>query len=138
MRFLFSALLLATVAATVSAQNCATLTVTGSGAPGTDVVFALSGDATSPAFLAIGNTTGTTVFNFGPLGSLTLDLDHPFAIVPLGFTNASGEAGRTVHIPPNFPSADLFAQGVTISWTPPPHLTLSFCTSNVVAFHIGA
>ena len=137
MRLILPSLLFVSLAAMASAQTCATLTVTGSGAPGTDLTFALNGAANSPALLAIGDTAGTTTFNFGPLGSLTLGLAQPFVPLPLGLTDASGNVSRTVSIPAGLPAADLFGQGLTVTFTLPPTLGLSFCTSNVAAFHVG-
>jgi hypothetical protein len=144
------ALSLLSLVATGSAQTCATLTVTGSGAPGSTLEFQLPNPtADAFAFLAIGGTEGTTTLDFGPLGSLTLGLDQPFAPVPLGLTDASGSASLSIAIPANaaFPQADLFAQGVvvSVSFAPPagppssvPPLSLTFCTSNVVGFSVGS
>ncbi|HZN40961.1 MAG TPA: hypothetical protein VFD82_19300 [Planctomycetota bacterium] len=135
------------LAATASAQSCATLTVAGTGAPGTSLTFNFDGQASGAfAFLAVGATQGTTSIPFGPLGTLTLGLDAPFLSLPLGMTNASGDVSLSVPVPNGFPaSLDLFAQGVTaeLTFTPPspptpPTIGLTFCTSNVAGFHIGA
>ena len=124
-----------------SAQSCATLTVTNGPGPIpslTTVTFALHGDANAPAALAIGSTAGSTSIALGPLGTLELGLDRPFAILFLGFSDASGDATRTLRVPTHLPGMDLNAQGFTVTFTPPPNLTLTFCTSNVVAFHVGS
>ena len=134
-------------AANASAQSCATLTVAGTGAPGTTLTFNFDGQASGAfAFLAVGATQGTTSIPFGPLGTLTLGLDAPFLTLPLGMTNASGDASASIPVPNGFPlSLDLFAQGLTaeLTITPPsppnpPTISLTFCTSNVAGFHIGS
>jgi hypothetical protein len=121
----------------VQAQSCGNLAV--SGGPTTPVTFtATSLAAEAPAFLVVGPETGTTVFNFGPLGTLTLGLALPFALLPLGATSASGGASLTVDVPPSLPRTDLHAQAFSIEFEilpPPPRL--EFCTTNVVAFTIG-
>lgn len=136
-----SVLVLATLAAAASAQ-CSSLTVTGSGAPGTTLTVAL--DGTSPnafAFLVLGNTQGTTTINFGALGTLTLGLAAPFTPAPIGMTNLQGDVSMTIQVPSNLPvgGVDLFAQGVTLGlqFTPPTPPSFSFCASNVAGFHIG-
>jgi hypothetical protein len=140
--FLVAASLLA-VATSATAQ--CTLGVTGTGAPGTSVTFAVDGTVIGGfAFLAIGDTQGTTAINFGPLGTLTLGLAIPFSAVPMGQTNLQGDAVLSLAIPATVPGgADLFAQGVTLGISMPgpggPSLpTLSFCATNVVGFHIGS
>ena len=133
----------ARLASFASAQACAALSVTGTGAPGTDLVFTLDG-STAGAFaaLAVGDTTGTTTLNFGSLGSLTLGLASPFIPLPLGMTDASGDITRTLHVPnvTSIPGVDLFGQGVTFTFTfnGPGLPTLTFCTTNVVPFHLGS
>jgi hypothetical protein len=131
-----SALLLA--AANAAAQ--CTLTVTGTGAPGTSLTFAVDGSTPSGfAFLAIGDTQGTTTVALGPLGTLTLGLAFPFGVVPMGPTDAQGDASLTIDIPAGVTgSADLFAQGVTLGVTLGGGMpTLSLCATNVVGFHVG-
>ena len=133
------------LAANATAQ-CATLTVTGTGAPGTALQFQFDGTA-NPAFvlLLVGQTQGTTTVPLGPFGSLTLGLATPFIPVPLGFTDASGDVSRSINVPSATTlSLDLFAQGVSTAWvfTPPspptpPSLSLTFCASNVAGFHLG-
>ena len=136
MRLLYS-LLFAAVAATASAQTCATLTATGTGAPGTDLTFALEGGANAFAFLALGDTAGTTTINLGQLGSLTLDLAQPFVPMPLGLTDANGDISRTFNIPAGLPATDLLVQGLTLTFTLMPTPGLSACTSNVASVHVG-
>ena len=134
------------LAANASAQSCATLTVTGTGAPGTSLTFDLNAtDAGAFAVLAVGQTQGTTTIPMGPLGSLTLGLASPFIPVPLGMTNASGDISRTIAIPAGVTwGVDLFGQGVTAKFTftppappTPPSISLTLCASNVAAFHVG-
>lgn len=125
------------LAANASAQ-CATLTVTGTGAPGTSLTFNLDGtDVHAFAMLAVGETQGTTTIPLGQLGSLTLGLATPFIPLPLGFTNASGDISRSVNIPTGVTwGIDLFGQGVTAAYTFMP-FSITFCASNVVGFHVG-
>ena len=129
-----------------AAAQCATLTVTGTGAPGTSLTFDLNGtDVHAFAMLAVGQTQGTTTIPMGPLGSLTLGLATPFIPLPLGFTNASGDVSRSISIPSGVTwGVDLFGQGVTalFTFTPPapptpPSFSLTFCASNVAGFHVG-
>jgi hypothetical protein len=140
-------LLLASMFAATAAAQCATLSVTGTGAPGTALVFTIDGTtANAFAFVAIGDTQGSTSIQFGPLGTLSLGLAVPFVPVPVGPTDSNGDASLTINVPAQFPgSLDLFAQGITIGFTPPsgpptgpgiPSL-FSFCSTNVVAFHVG-
>lgn len=90
---LVSLLAAATLAASLSAQNCSTLTVSG-GAPNTNLAFSLTGgDAMSPVVIVIGDTVGTTTLNFGT-ASLVLSLAQPFAPIGGGFTNARGRSHR--------------------------------------------
>jgi hypothetical protein len=126
--------------APTTAQSCSDLTVTGTGKPGTSLVFALSGGAPNAfALLAIAQTTGSTTINFGPIGSLTLGLAAPAALLPMGATDASGAVSLTISIPnAPIPSIALHAQGTTatmkVGGGPP---SLEFCTSDVEAFQIG-
>ena len=129
------------LAANASAQ-CSTLAITGTGAPGTSLTFDLNGtDSHALALLAVGETQGTTTIQLGPLGSLTLGLATPFIPVPLGFTNTSGDISRTINIPSSATfGVDLFGQGVTAAYAfspTAPHFSVTFCTSNVVGFHVG-
>jgi hypothetical protein len=133
---LASSLLLLT---TTAAAQCS-LAVTGSGAPGTALTFAIDGTGSGFAFLAIGETQGTTTIPLGSLGTLTLGLDLPFVPLPIGFLDAQGDRSLAVNIPAGVTSGlDLFAQGVTlgISFGGPGMLTLDLCATNVAAFHVG-
>ena len=91
----------------------------------------------SATFLASGETEGETVIDLGELGSLTVDLDRPFATLPLGETDENGDLSVTVTVPPL--GATLFNQSLTLDVTlevPPPQdenpLTVDSCTSDVV------
>jgi hypothetical protein len=122
------------------AQACSTLSV--SSAPGqnpnfTVYTFQLHGDAMAPAGLAIGDTTGSTSIPIGQIGTLQLGLAQPFLLTFLGFTNAQGDASLAIHTRSNIPAMNLYGQGFTVTFTPPPNLALSFCTSNVASFHVG-
>jgi hypothetical protein len=137
---LFSCLFAATAAA-----QCATLSVTGTGAPGTTLTISIDGTAANAiAFVAIGETQGSTSIPLGPLGTLDLGLAMPFIPVPVGLTDASGDASLAIAVPAQFPGGlDLFAQGITLAFTftPPTGpgfpFSLTSCTTNVVGFHVG-
>lgn len=137
-----SVLVLASLVAAASAQ-CSTLSVTGSGAPGTTLQVALDGNSPNAiAWLVLGETQGTTAINLGPLGTLTLGLAAPFTPAPMGMTNLQGDASLTINVPTTLPTTglDLFAQGVTLgfTFTPGPNpFGFNWCASNVVGFHIG-
>jgi hypothetical protein len=128
-------LLLALLATTAAAQ-CGTLTITGTGAPGTTLTVAVHGDPNAIAFLVVGDTAGTTSI---PLGTTSLDLGiaEPFIPFGIGFTNASGDASQAFTIPNGIPQHTTLGQGLTASFGMPPNFSLSFCTSNVVSFSIG-
>jgi hypothetical protein len=123
-------------AANASAQ-CATLTVIGTGAPGTNLQFHLDAQASDAfAFVAASFTQGPTTISFGPFGSLTLGLGS-FVLLPLGLTNSSGNASTSLGVPSWFPlQIDLFTQGGTAEFSFIP-FGLQFCTSNVTTFHFG-
>lgn len=147
MRTLFCALSFLAVTSLATAQ--CSLAVTGSGAPGTTVTATVTGSPGAFAFLALGDTQGSTTIDLGPvLGSFTLGLAAPFTPAPLGVIPVSGEASLAIFVPGGFPlSLDLFAQGVTLQFqlpSPPiggggpPTFGFTWCTTNVVAFHVGA
>jgi len=129
-------LLLALALATTAAAQCGTLTIAGTGAPGTTLTVSVHGDPNALAFLVVGDTAGTTSI---PLGTTSLDLGIAMPFVPfvLGLTNASGDASQTFTVPNGIPSHNTLGQGLTASFGMPPNFSLSFCTSNVVPFHIG-
>jgi hypothetical protein len=135
MHKLLPASVLALLAA-APAQSCATLTVNGTGLPGTDLVFSYQGAPHAYGFLIIGDTQGTTTIRYGSLGTLTLDLNFPFLPLLVGRTDSNGGRTRTVHVPSSAPPLDLFAQGFDFYYELFP-LQLEFCTSNVLPIHIG-
>ena len=132
MRTLFLSLALATAA---SAQ-CGTLSIAGTGAPGTTLTVSLHGSPTAIAFLVVGDTAGTTSI---PLGTTTLDLGIAMPFIPfgLGITNASGDVSQAFTIPSGIPTHTALGQGLTATFGMPPNFALSICTSNVVSFTIG-
>jgi hypothetical protein len=110
--------------------------------PGQTVTLALTGaGANDPAFAAVGEHTGSTTLNFGPLGSVTLGLAQPFALVPLGTTDANGGLAFSATVPANVAilgSHDVFVQVITVEVVTGPGMPhLNFCTSNVAMLHIG-
>lgn len=144
MRIILASILLA---ATASAQTCCNLSVTGTS---TLTVSLTGAPPLSFALLALGGTAGTTVISYyltppwqvpgGSLATLNLGLAMPFVPVPMGMTNPQGSASVTIRIPATLPARDLVTQGIAASFsiTPPAAFSLSFCTSNVVAFHVGS
>ena len=135
------ALSLALCAGTARAQNCGDLQVTGNGAPGTDVVLDLVGSTPNAfAFCAIGDTQGTTTIHLGSFATLTMDLATPFIPIPMGRTDANGDASLTISVPSGFAqSLDLYGQAVAVDFgiVPGTGISLSFCVSDVEMFHLG-
>lgn len=149
LRSFLIASVLAASAATASAQ-CATLTITG-GAPGSVLTITIDGTGANKfAAVVVGAATGSSSIPLGPLGTIDLGLADPFVPVPIGFTDANGDAVLAFPVPAGFPSFDLFAQGITLGLPSigpggggpggggPPNLGLIICTTNVVGFSIGA
>ena len=120
---------------------CSSLTVGGSGQPSTTLTFDLTGAAAqAPAILLIGVLEGTTVMQFGVLGTLSLGLAHPYAPSMMGLTDPTGAASLSINVPPgHLPQMTLFAQAMTVLFTPPSHgpPSLAFCTSDVESFEFG-
>lgn len=131
------------LAATAHAQ-CSTLSITGTGAPGTSLTVSIDGTAAGAiAFLVVGETQGTTPVDLGQLGSFTLGLAAPFVPLPIGMTNAAGDASLSIPVPASFPgSLDLFAQGLTLAFSmgsgTPPTFSFAWCASNVGTLHAGS
>jgi hypothetical protein len=120
--------------------QCASLAVTGTGAPGTSLTLAIDGTAANQfAFLIVGQTAGSSSLAVGPFGTINLGLAQPWSPVPIGQTDQNGDVSLTVQVPTSVPATiGLFAQGLTLGFTigqgPP---SLSSCTTNVVGFSIG-
>lgn len=140
MRFRSLALALTLFAAPTLAQNCSTLSIT---ADEETISLDLTGSsAEASTFLAVGDTLGATDFAFGPLGGFTLDLAAPFAILPMGATDADGNISTSFDLPTTL-GFDLNAQAVSadlvLNIPPTPGelpITLEFCTSNVEALSL--
>lgn len=91
-------------------------------------------------FLAVGETPGETSFALGPLGDLTIGLDFPFAVLPVGQTDLAGDLsvsfetpGAPVEIEPLSLHAQAITLGLDFGGFPP---ELSLCTSNLTSFSI--
>src|SRR5262245_12550923 len=136
MRTLFLATFL-TITSAAAAQSCGTLAVTGTGAPGTSLAFAVTG-TTARGFvtLAVAENTGTTTIDLGPL-HLSLGLASPIFPVPMGRASATGDLSRTINVPTGIPQQySLQGQVVTLTFTMMP-FAVNACTTNVAAFTIG-
>jgi hypothetical protein len=133
--FLATALLLAGVS---QAQSCGTLTVTGTGAAGTQLTVAVTGaTANGFALIAVAENTGTTTIRLPMSGSLTLGLAAPIIPLPLGRTDANGDASISFTVPSRLTTAhNLNGQAVTLALSLHP-FGISACASNVAAFAVG-
>jgi hypothetical protein len=142
MRTLKVSFMVAVIAAALSPlakaqHHCSTLSVEGTGNPGTHLTFALShADPLAPAAIFIADHPGHTVLTFGSLGSLTLGLSQPFLTVAMGITNEHGQASLVANVPLHLPGLALNAQATSVRVTHE-HPPLRFCPSNVVPFHVG-
>jgi hypothetical protein len=135
MRTLFLASILA-LAGTATAQ-CGTLAFTGAGTAGTTLTVDVTGTTAGGLVIAmVGETTGSTTLNLGPL-SLTLGLDTPFFPVPLGRADSSGAISRSFNVPSQLTTAiPLNAQHTTFTLSLFP-FNLGGCAGNVAGFSIG-
>ncbi len=134
-------LAVALLTVSASSQTCSKLTATGTGKPGTELTFALTGaDKEALAVIMVSPKVGKTVLKIGPLGTLTLGLAKPTIPIFIGKTDEKGNAKAIVKLPQwNFPQIALNAQAFTavFSLKPPGPPKLTFCTSNVAKFTIG-
>jgi hypothetical protein len=132
---------LSLVVGSAAAQSCSTLKVDGTGKPGTDLTFTLTGAAKqAPAILLVSPETGNLEIKLGPLGALSLGLALPIFPVAMARTDAQGDAKMVVKVPAGtIPLTTLYAQATTVgfSMTPPALPKLAFCTSNVEKFSVG-
>lgn len=136
MRPILGFLLAAALAVPAAAQSCSDLAIRGTGQPGTPLVFAVRGaTADAPTVLVLGPNAGSTTIRFGALRSLTIGLDRPFIVLPLGRTDANGDLVRTVTVPANVARQHaLHGQAVTVDGR---RRARTFCESDVEAFTIG-
>ena len=121
-----------------NAQCNANLAVTGSGQAGTTLTFDLTGATpNSFALLMVGTSSATRTVTLGPLGSVTI-LAPPAVPVPLGMTDAGGNASLSFDIPAVPSCLVLYGQGLTVGFdfsSLPP--SFSACNSNVAQFSVG-
>ncbi|HKB16643.1 MAG TPA: hypothetical protein VKF62_11290 [Planctomycetota bacterium] len=132
------ALALAASAPAQCSGGSGTLTVTPDGpvAAGDTISVNACGPTGAIALLAASETAGSTTFpGMGPFPSVTLCLDQPLVLLPLGFTGAGGCAGFDFAVPAGAPlpgnvSLTLQAVFIDFSFTPPMNFSLSVETSN--------
>ena len=124
--------------------SCSTLAVTSSTEDETTTwtVDVTGGQADSMVFAAVGDTAGETVFELGALGSLTICLEQPFILLPVGFADADGDVSLSFDVPAGDPlGIDLILQAASVSFgldfsTTPPTFGLDACTSNTASLSI--
>jgi hypothetical protein len=133
-----TAALAALLGAPLAAQSCSDLTVTGDGKVGTQLTFSLTGAAANaPAFLVLGETSGSFSISFGSIGTLDLGIVPPFSLLPFGQTDGSGAVSRSVTVPPLPGEIVLHGQGFTARLVIDRGVRLDFCTSDVERFTVG-
>ena len=110
LRSILTAALVATLAASASAQ-CGTTTASNNAGEVT-----LSFDGSNPmnfAFFVIGDTQGSTPVSIGSFASFTLGLEGTFYPVPGGLTDLSGDASITFTAP-STATGTFYVQGLSI------------------------
>jgi hypothetical protein len=115
--------------------TCSTLTVQ-QGQNHAPITFRVQGDPNALVGLVLGFDKGSTTIPLGTVGTLQLGIASPYDIQYIGMTNGGGILTYVRPVPANLPSTDLVAQAFTVSVTD--QLPLTFCTSNVVSFHVGS
>ena len=135
------ACLVATLCATpvtAQQQSCSDLTISGNTKAGGELVIHVkNADLSAPIYLAISGKEGTTNFNLGAAGSLTLGLAQPIVFIPLGTTTPGGTVNFKIPVPQDLTTElTLFAQAVSVTGNPSTP-RLEFCTSEVVQFTVG-
>lgn len=126
---------LALFAGAATAQ-CADLSVTNTAG---QVTIDLDGSTPMAfAFVLVGDTAGTTTVSLGSLGTLSLGLAAPFAPLPLGFTDMSGDVSYSFAVPASAPAGTYLLQGVTVGFgfTPGTGISLDLCASDVESLTI--
>ncbi len=117
--------------------DCSSLAVLGSGLPGSMVTFELTGGTPfASTYLLVSGAQGVFELSVAPLGFVTLGVLPPWIPLPLGITDANGDATLSVQLPAS-PLAPirLYAQAVSTEIQDP--LALAYCTSDVVMFKVG-
>ena len=125
----------------VTGFSQSTLAVTGTINPGNTVDISLTGaPADALTLLAVSQDTGSTTLGSGML-SVTLDLDSPVMFVPLGFTDANGDAGVNFTVPASAPMLapmTLHIQAVTVEFSfGMGNFGLTATTSNATTLDVG-
>jgi hypothetical protein len=132
--------------ATDLSAQCALLTATGTGAPGTTLTLTIDGTLPNRlAHILIGQTLGSSALPVGPLGPIILGLAEPWAPFLIGQTDANGDASLVLPVPASVPAPiSFYAQGLLLGITfiqggPGQGLQIGIngCTTNVLPTTIG-
>jgi len=113
--------------------DCHDLSLMGFNTGETATIAVTGAQANAPLTLALASAEGSTTFDFGTLGSLTLCLESPVALVPFGVTDGNGDFAVSFDVPdePGLVGLTIAAQTVTyeveFGGGPP---TLDFCESD--------
>ena len=132
-------LAIAVIAAPAFTQ-CSTLTITGTINPGQTVTVDVTGaPANAMTFLLVGDAGTTTIP--APGGGVTLGVEFPAFIIPLGITDSNGAASQSATVPANIPAGVIqdhtfTAQAVSVGFSGVPP-TFSFCVSNTASLVSG-
>lgn len=139
-RSITALLLSAICSASLSAQACSDLTVTGNGAPGTALAFDISSAPTGALTAIFVGFGGTMPASLGPTG---LGLLPPAIPIAIGLADAMGNFGTSIDVPMTLTTQIMGdAQGLSIEFNfPMPGMPLSslftFCASDIEAFTAG-
>ena len=105
----------------VPSNGQVSLALTGNICAGDSVTASVSGGGPMLlTMLAMGETTGSTTIGSGA-SAVTIGLDNPFVIIPIGFTDANGDVDLTINIPagvdPSILPGQLHVQAATLDFS---------------------
>ncbi|MBK8977749.1 MAG: hypothetical protein IPM29_17720 [Planctomycetes bacterium] len=117
-------------------ETCATLATTGSGLPGTNLVFALGGAFPNAlAALLLTGARAQTTLPIGTLGTLELGIATPFIVESMGVTDGNGDASLSIPVPLGLPPVSLVTQAFAVQLGTT--TVLEFCVSGVAENTVG-